>query len=237
MEAKQGKSKTGVVIAVDPGSSRSGVVVLINEKIHLAKHALNEEIIPLVREYLGVKYTLRVVIEDVKPYKMRISQDIITTCKFIGVLEDRLKAARISTTLISRPEAKEWAYLGYNDLLTNMVKKKVLRWAKKEGLPPTNEDGSERQGNFVWLDNRMIESAMRLEWNIPSKRGTTNEYKLETHSFQALLLATLFIKGYVSELRERRKKRIVEAKKKKDRKKKKSASLKLKKGGQCVLFE
>ena len=219
MEAKHANTKTVVVVAIDPGSSKSGVVVLVNGQIAAAKTSLNEEIVPLVREYLGTKYTLRVMIEDLLPYSLQLTPDVLTTSKFIGELEYRLTVARISFTLITRAEVKKWAYNAYNELLNDMVKIKVRKRSEKKGQPLVNQDGTEKKGSHVWLDDTMIEKSMRLEWSIPAQRGKQNKYGLKTHSFQALALGTLFIKGHLPEIMLARKKAKAEKLKKKLKKK------------------
>lgn len=181
-------------MAIDAGSIESGIVILINGQITHAAITLNEELIAKVREYLGVEYKLKVLVEDLAPYSMQLTPDVLKTAKVLGMIEYKLKVARISYTLVTRSKIKEWVYSEYKSLLEPLVKEKVVKRMKKKNLPTINKDGSEKKGSFAWLDDRLIEIAMRKEWDVPAQRGKKNRFALKAHSFQALALATLFIK-------------------------------------------
>ena len=217
MEAKQGMNKRNVVVAIDPGSFESGVVILTDGAITHAGTSSNEEIIPLIRGYLGVKFKLRVVIEDIRPYySMKVSTDLFDTCKYIGELKYRLNAARIAFELVSRSEIKGWAYSAYKSQIEPLILKKMAKAGKH-----LNNDGSERESSMVWIDDQIIIAAMRFEWSIPAERGRSNAFGLSSHSWQALAIGTLYLKGYMPVIIKNRKEREVRRQKIKAAKKKK----------------
>lgn len=221
MEALQVTNKQNVVVAIDPGSAQSGVVVLTDGKITHAETSSNEEIMTLIRPFLGKRYKLRVMIEDIRPYSLQLTPDVVETCKYIGELRYRLNTARISFEMISRSEIKEWAYLAYKSQIEPLILKKMEKKGKNLNL-----DGNTRKTSFVWIDDQIITHAMRFEWSIPAERGRSNRFGLATHSWQALALGTLFLKGAVPKILKDRKTREIRKQKAKLAKKMKRLKIK-----------
>ncbi len=177
------------VISCDPGSETSGLVVIRNTEIVFAdqkipNHAVLGKITHFFEQFGGV-----VVIEDIAPYSQTLKMQVIQVCKFIGQLEYRLSVLDIGYEMIPRSSVKKWVYDEYQDVIWEQLRKKVIRSEKRR------KDGKTLTPTFVWVDDRMVASAMRAHWGIKKpKPGHKNELGISGHSWQALGLATYWIK-------------------------------------------
>jgi hypothetical protein len=163
-------------------------VVIENGEITLAKTSSNEEIVDLIKSYYKVGRKLRVAIEDIRPYSLQLSPDVIETCKWIGELKYRLKSSRIAFKLIGRSEVKKWAYDTFPEIVEPIIRKRI----KKKGL--VNKDGSERKTSHVWINDQAIIACMREHWDVRYIGNTKrNNYGLNSHSWQALALGTYYL--------------------------------------------
>jgi hypothetical protein len=151
----------------------------------------------IIRPYHVTGNKLRVVIEDIRPYAVKLSPQVLQTIKYIGELEYRLKTARISYKSIPRSTVKEWAFNRYESLLLQPIVDKMLKRHRKliaegrKGL--ITREGRMRVPSFVWLDDRLITACMRYQWEIPFEKGRSNRYGLSEHSWQALALGTYWL--------------------------------------------
>lgn len=186
------------MIGIDAGSTSSGIIVLVEGKIREGYNMTNEEVIPFIeREQEG--YKLTVVIEDVRPYNMRITNGIIDTIKFIGQIEWRLKSIDCKIELVPRWQVKQWVYIQFKTIVTPLIQKKIdYSHERKKKLYEDKGWGEKKKsvGSFVWVDDRIIIEAMRKHWNIPKtkKVGQLTMYNLREHSWQALALCSYFLK-------------------------------------------
>lgn len=136
---------------------------------------------------------LYVVVEDVRPYNMRITDGIIKTIKFLGELEWRLNLFT-KFTLIPRWEVKKWVFLQFNKMSIEAVERKIQasnkRKATKGEVIKLNQPAT-----FVYVDDRIVANAMRKWWGIknPTKVGQRAAYNLKDHSWQALGLVSYYI--------------------------------------------
>jgi hypothetical protein len=134
---------------------------------------------------------LIVVIEDMRPYNMRITDGVIQTIKFIGQLEWRLKEAGITYDLIPRWQVKQWAFTEYRAILEPLIDRKIYLAAerkKKAGGVPRNATAS-----FVYVDDRMVSTAMREFWKIGKVKRVGQEAFLKDHAWSALAVVSLHI--------------------------------------------
>jgi hypothetical protein len=189
-----------VIVSVDAGNKVSGVIVLLNDRIEYAENAENSRVMVIINEYKLVSDSLFVLIEDIKPYSLKMGQTVIDTIKYIGSLEHRLKEAGIEFKLIGRSEVKKWIFNEFSDLCVERIDKKIqyltkLKESKGEkGL--RSLDGSLRKASFIFIDDRIVIAAMKEYWSIPTpKPGKTNEYGISAHAWQALALAVYHITG------------------------------------------
>jgi len=193
------------IIGIDPGSEKSGVVVLENGAIKETYEAMpNESVV----EFLLLSDNLsdmKVIIEDVRAYNMRISGDIIETVKFIGWLtgtktvKGKLSELGIKYELIPRYQVKEWIFLQFRTMAEPEIIKIIARNQarnekkaieageeyKKRNLAPT----------FIYVEDRIVANAMRKWWDIkkPSRPGQKSPYGLKTHSWQSLALCSYWM--------------------------------------------
>ena len=186
------------VIGIDAGSEMSGIIVIEGNEIRQGYNMSNKEVIPFIEnEKQGFK--LIVVIEDVRPYNMRITNGIIDTIKFIGETEWRLKLIDCKVELIPRWQVKQWVYLQFKAIVAPLIKKKIdYRYERKKKQYEDKDWAEPKKSieNFVWIDDRMIVASMRKHWDIPLVRkvGEVTMYNLRDHSWQALALVSFFLK-------------------------------------------
>jgi hypothetical protein len=147
-----------------------------------------------IRELLEYREYI-IIIEDVRAYGSRLSPELLLTAKYIGELEYCLKQAGIAFKLIPRFEVKMWAYDTFPEVVLPRVAKKIAledrRRAKKDLKRLRTRAGDLYKGNFVWVDDRMIQAAMAEHWQIKKPRpGQLTDFGLKSHSWQALALGT-----------------------------------------------
>jgi hypothetical protein len=139
----------------------------------------------------------KVVVEDMRPYNMRITDGVINTIKYIGQVEWRLKMLDIQFTLIPRWEVKQWVFTRFREMAEVEIVKKIeysRERKKKLGLYMRADVPAQ---TFVYVDDRIVQKAMRGLWRIPKpKVGQKATYGLKDHSWQALGLLSRYIALY-----------------------------------------
>lgn len=187
------------IIGVDPGSERSGVIVL-DEGIIIEcfEDMSNAKVLEFVSQFLLYLPGAHVVIEDFIGGGP-VGKDKIKTVKFIGVLEHRLTDIGQPFTSIPRWEVKKWVFLQFRTMAEPEIIKIIARNQarnekkaiaageeyKKRNLAPT----------FIYVEDRIVANAMRKWWDIekPSRPGQKSPYGLKTHSWQALGLVSYWM--------------------------------------------
>jgi len=181
------ESKQSVVVGVDAGNVISGVVVLLNGKIHHAENADNAKVFDYIKSLKETEgFKVRVIIEDIMPYLSKLSPQTIETCKWMGELRYRLKTARISHGFVPRASVKKWVFDTYPEIVIPMVNKKI---AKKDRR---TKSGDLWAPSMIYVDDAIVTAAMRYEWHIPAKVFKANRFKISKHAWQALAMATLY---------------------------------------------
>lgn len=176
------------LVAIDPGAELSGLVVLRYGQIVKAGNLENRLLFNIMLEYETTNVPLFVLIEDMAAYEARLSPDFIKTCKWIGRLEYWLESRNIAYRLIPRSSVKVWVYNTYPEISIPRIEKEIICRDKK------NKDGSYCKPSFKYVNDRVVEAAMKYKWAIPrARRGRPNEYGLKTHSYQALALAECYL--------------------------------------------
>lgn len=175
-----------LILAIDPGESRSGMVILVDYILIEAFYLENELVFDKVTGYNNAGTDLLVLVEDIQPYLGRLSPNVIETSKFIGELKYRLKTASIEFELIKRSEVKQYVFNSFPELVHPKISKRIER----KGY--VTKDGEFRKPQFMWVNDLLVQIAMRTYWNVP-KPWKRNKYGLESHSWQALGVATCFI--------------------------------------------
>ena len=173
------------IVAIDPGESRSGMVVLVDYILIEAFYLENSLLFDKVTGY-NTGNGFIVLVEDIQPYLGRLSPNVIETSKFIGELKYRLKMASIEFELIKRSEIKQYVFDSFPELVHPKISKRIER----KGY--VTKDGELRKPQFMWVNDQLVQIAMREHWKVP-KPWSRNKYGLESHSWQALGVATCFI--------------------------------------------
>lgn len=190
------------MIGLDAGSEKSGIIVLENSKIREGYNIPNDEVVDFIINESKSGEHLYIVIEDVRPYNMRITTGIIQTIKFLGETEYRLKSANIAFTLIPRWEVKKWVYDKFTDMANIEIQKNIIRHNAREQKKCESKGvefkPKDRSITFVYVDDRIVQKAMRLHWNIERQKGFAKKamYNLKDHAWQSLALLTYAITDY-----------------------------------------
>ena len=184
-----------LLIGLDPGETYSGVCVVSEFGIVKAINISNDLLIDFISEYFSYGDKLLVIIEDMRPYNMRINDNVINTIKFIGQIEWRLSDLHVAYALHPRWEIKQWVFNNYPAMCGEEVTKKIDYAARREASKKGVEDsGKRRSPSFVYVDDRIVEKAVKLWWGITKpKVGQKSPYGLSTHSWQGLAMATFYI--------------------------------------------
>lgn len=176
-----------VVVALDPGPETSGMAVIEAGRIVRAANVANRVLLNIIL-CLGPKDSLQVLIEDMKAYDGRLSQDLIDTCKWIGELTYRLKQAKIAVELIPRSTVKWWIFRTFPEISIPRIEREIIRRDLRR------DNGELCKPSGVYVKDPIVIAAMKEKWSIPTpKPGQTNRYGLKTHSWQALALASYYL--------------------------------------------
>ena len=192
-----------IVVAVDPGDKESGLIVLQYGEIVKAGNYANDLLFNIMLE-CETKVPLLVLIEDIAPYAVDLRQSTIDTIKCIGMLEYRLKTAKIDYQLVPRWRVKEWVFNSFPEIAIPRIEEKIKRngaWEAcdiktKEEIRVTRsgERWRSRKASNIFVDDRIVVACMKKHWEIPTpKPGQLSKYGLGTHSWQALAVASLWI--------------------------------------------
>jgi hypothetical protein len=190
------------IIGIDPGSESCGMVVLDGGQITAVFNIINIIFWDKVTNFL-IHPNCIVVLEDIRPYSMRLMPQVIDTCKFIGEAVYRLRTvAGANVELITRSEVKKWVFDQFPDVCEGRVDKKILKKAfaacdtasGKEILVKENGDAwKARKGSFVYVDDKIVKEAMKHHYDIPKPPpGDGYKYGLKDDAWQALAIATLY---------------------------------------------
>jgi len=180
------------IFSIDPGNEQSGIVVLSKKRIIEANNIKNEEVFNRIINYKKCdsdEDSLIVLYEDIKPYSVQLGAQTLDTVKFIGQLEYRLKESEITHKPIYRWEIKKWVFDNFFEIAEDRIERRIITIGAK------NKNGEMKKPSFVYVDDRIVVSAMKEYWDIPTpKPGKKSKYGLSKHSWQALAVATYFLK-------------------------------------------
>lgn len=179
-----------VFISVDPGSVISGLVIIVNGTITYADNLQNDVVLKIVRENKKNNNDLLVLVEDIKPYSVGLTQHTIDTCKFIGELCYFLNTIRVKYELITRHQVKRWIFNTFPMVVLDRICKKIEYKNKR------NNDGKLRKPSYVYVDDRIVIAAMKELWKIETpKPGKRNSLGLSEHSWQSLAVVSYYLYG------------------------------------------
>lgn len=194
------------IIGIDPSGTSCGMVVLDDGYIVKALNVNNEQFFSKVTNYL-LHPNCFVVIEDIAPYSLRLMQQVIDTCKFIGELVYRLRIeAGANVVLIPRSIVKKYIFDTFPGVCLPLIDKKIegkmydaCHIETKELIRVDSHGRSKRKGSYVYVDDKIVTESMKYLYKIPlPKAGKGYSFGLQTHSWQALALANCFRQQLVS---------------------------------------
>jgi hypothetical protein len=181
---------------IDPGSAICGVVCLLDRQIHLAFETTPDRVFEDIIEKSGAN-SFDIVIEDIRGFAGKMSNNVIDTCKLIGELNYRFRAHPSTRQIhyIPRSTVKKWFFDNYFTLLEKQVGANMTAInAQKQRLGKkgliTNA-GVMRLPSFNYVNDRAIVAALRQIEGIPA--GKKNIYGLRDHSWQALAVAKAYL--------------------------------------------
>ena len=173
------------VIGIDAGSTKSGVAIVANGQIVKGMVIPNEQVFQLLGNHIYSDY--KIVIEDLRAYSVRLSQDLINTAKFIGKMEFVLDGIGADYILVERVQIKKMVYDKYPSAESE-VQEKIVQRGKIN--PKTLEF---RKPSMIYVCDRVVANAMRYFWGLPQGQGKRNKLGLASHSWQALALCSYFL--------------------------------------------
>lgn len=200
------------IVSIDVGSNMSGICVISNSSIIECVNISNDLVCAKIKEYY-VKYRATTIIEDIRAYSSKLSQDVIDTCKFIGELTYRLKNELQvhSFKLYPRSTIRKWVFDAFPDICVAAIDKKIAyldeygrrknEELKEAGKKPkyrryVTKSGELRKASFNYVDDRIVIAVMKRLWKIPEpKPFKPNIYGLKDDSWQALALASYYLYG------------------------------------------
>ncbi len=190
------------IIGIDPGSEQSGMVILDGGTDIIGAFNLNNEfdLYDKVTDF-SIHPNLTIVIEDIKPYTLRLTPQVIDTCKFIGEAVFRFKkAAGLNVVLLSRYDVKRWVFDTFpavcEPLISGKQDKKLFAACSVDDRLEVQVDNygrQKRKSSFVYVDDKIVVDCMKHLYKIEKpSAGKGYEYGLKMHSWQALAVASCF---------------------------------------------
>jgi len=190
------------IIGIDPGSSSCGMVVLDDGKITAVFNIMFDQFWSNIANYM-LHPNCVIVLEDIRPYSMRLSPQIIDTCKFIGEALYRLRIeCGANVVLVVRSEVKKWVFDQFPNAWEARIQKKMMKKVFLACLMATGEEihvyenGEKykpRKPSFVWVDDKIVTEAMKILYEIPMPPpGSGYKYGLKDDAWQALAVASLY---------------------------------------------
>lgn len=159
---------------------------------------MSEELWSKITLFL-IETNCTVVIEDIKPYSMRLTTQVLDTAKWIGMAVYRLQTTcNAKIELVSRNEIKKWVFDRFNQTILPLVDKRMDKKLfmacdvrTKEIVFVDNYNRPKRKASFVYVNDRCVTEAMKELYGIPKPEpGKGYKYGLMEHSWQALAVAS-----------------------------------------------
>lgn len=188
------KHTNTLLVGIDPGETHSGVAIVENGAIQKGINISNILLIDFILSLQKSEFYFLVIIEDMRPYNMRISDNVINTIKFIGQIEWRLSSLGVNFKLFPRWEIKQWVFQKYPDMAKEEVCKKIEYLASTMEKKNGGIRVPRRKPSFVYINDRIVERAIKMWWGIKKpKVGQSSPFGLKTHSWQGLAMITFYI--------------------------------------------
>ena len=156
-----------------------------NGIIKAAFNVLQDDLWDKVTAFL-IHSNCRVALEDIRPYSLRLTPQVLDTTRFVGEASHRLRmVCGKKFSLITRSEVKKWVFDSFPGVCIPRIEHKM----KKKGR--VNKDGTSRKPSFNYVDDQIVKVAMREMYALSrKKKGELAPLGVEDHAFQALALAS-----------------------------------------------
>lgn len=174
------------IIGIDPGNVICGMAVLDDGQITAAFNVEHLVLWNKVTEFL-IHPNCTVVLEDIRPYSLALTPQLIDTIKFIGEATDRLRiACGRNLQLHPRSAVKKWVFDAFPAVVTPLIDARI----EKKGFR-NKETGEFRKASFNYVNDRAIVEAMKYLYKIETpKAGKSYAFGLKDHNWQALGIAS-----------------------------------------------
>jgi len=193
------------IIGIDPGSESSGMVVIDGSNIVGAWNLVNSHQFYDKVTNFSIHNNLIVVIEDIKPYSLKLMPQVIDTCKFIGEAVYRLKThSGLNVVMVDRYTVKRWVFDTFPDVCLPLIDARIEKKmydacdVKTKEMIRINDKGmTKRKPSFVYVNDKIVMECMKYLYKIPLPPvGKGYKFGLQSHSFQALAVASCFIHNH-----------------------------------------
>jgi len=180
------------IIGIDPGAT-IGVCIIDSGRIVSAFEISSQDLWIRLTNFL-LKEHLIVAVEDIKPYSLPLTPQVIDTCKWIGEAVYRLKnSVGCEVEMVSRFQVKKWCFDSFPDVCLPLINEKIDKGVLK-GKYISKKNGDKRPASFHFVDDRIVRKCMTKLWDLPTgKQGRKSAFGLKSHSFQALAVASFLL--------------------------------------------
>jgi hypothetical protein len=137
---------------------------------------------------------LIIAVEDIKPYSLPLTPQVIETCKWIGEAVYRLKnGCGGEIEMVSRFRVKKWCFDYFPSVCLPLIDEKIAKGVLK-GKYINKKTGENRPASFHFVDDKIVRHCMTKLWKLESgKQGRKSPFGLKSHSFQALAVASYLL--------------------------------------------
>lgn len=185
------------VIGIDPGMT-CGVAVLDDNQILACFNTNMTDIWGKINAYM-IHPNYMIALEDIRPYSLPLTPDVLATAKFIGEAHYRLRmACGERCVLVTRSEVKKWVFDTFPAIclprIAERIDKKLfdaceVLTRQEIRVNETGRPGRKPSHNYV--NDQIVIAAMREYYKVPrKKKGEPAPFGLDGHSWQALGLAS-----------------------------------------------
>lgn len=180
------------IIGIDPGST-VGVSIIDSWRITSAFEVSSHDFWSKLTVH-SLSNNLIVAVEDIRPYSLPLTPQVIETCKWIGEAVYRLKTSLdCKLEMVSRFQVKKWCFDSFPDVCLPLIEAKIAKGVLK-GKYINKKTGENRPPSFHFVDDPIVRKCMTKLWDIaPGKQGRKTAFGLKSHSFQALAVASYLL--------------------------------------------
>jgi hypothetical protein len=177
------------IIGVDPGLTIGVCVIDGGGSILSSFEADNNQFWNKITYFLLSSNTT-IALEDIRPYSLALTPQVIETTKWIGEALYRLRNAcgEGCIKLVSRYEVKRWVFDYFPEVCLPAIQKRIDAGVEKGKYVYRN--GQIRKPSFHFVNDAIVKKSMTKLYGIETLKGKKNKFGLGAHSFQSLAVAS-----------------------------------------------